>query len=205
MQIHIGIRHVSLKTGELKEVNCPNCHTETNMKYEIIGGYANMIGIPMLPVKRKTVFECCNCHAKLELKLLSDAVKIKYRQQQEYSRIRTPLWYYSGMAFVVGILCFAIYIGIQQTAKEKTYAQNPRSGDIYRIRNSVSGRYTTAKVNKVMGDSVSLYPNDLEVGGYSGIDEINIDKNYKTLQMVSRQQLEEMYKQNIIYQIDREE
>ena len=56
-----------------------------------------------------------------------------------------------------------------------------------------------------MKDSVSIFINDMETSGYSGIDEINNDKNYNKLKSFSKEELREMYNQNIIYQIDRPE
>jgi hypothetical protein len=89
------------------------------------------------------------------------------------------------------------------TKAEKVYIINPKIGDIYRINNN--SVYTTLKVNKILKDSVSIFINDMETSGYSGIDEINNDKNYNKLKSFSKEELREMYNQNIIYQIDRPE
>jgi hypothetical protein len=64
--------------------------------------------------------------------------------------------------------------------------------------------FTTLKVKSVIRDSVNIYLNDMETSSGTGIDEIDIDKNYKRTQFLSKENLKELFDKSIIYQIDRD-
>jgi hypothetical protein len=44
----------------------------------------------------------------------------------------------------------------------------------------------------------------METSSGTGIDEIDIDKNYKRTQFFSKENLKELFDKSIIYQIDRD-
>jgi hypothetical protein len=203
MIINFGTNVKKLKTGVIKNAICPNCNSKNELIYSIYGGYVNLVIIPTAPIKKTIIAECNNCKKTYKLNELDENIKRNFKLQYKEDPVKTPLWQYTGLVILVFVLSFAIYTGIMATKAEKVYIINPKIGDIYRINNN--SVYTTLKVNKILKDSVSIFINDMETSGYSGIDEINNDKNYNKLKSFSKEELREMYNQNIIYQIDRPE
>ncbi|MBP2282508.1 hypothetical protein H4V97_000826 [Flavobacterium sp. CG_23.5] len=201
MLINLGRNIKILKTGIIENASCPNCNKINTLNFSIYGGYINVIIIPSAPIKRTILVECSNCKKTYKLKELTPEINTNFKEQYKKNPVKNPLWQYTGSIILAVTLSFAIYTGIQMKKAEKQYIINPLIGDIYRVNND--GHYSTLKVKKVSNDTISIYINDMETNTYSGIDEINIDKNYNKTQFFTKQNLRDLYTKNIIYQIDR--
>ncbi|WP_298121338.1 hypothetical protein [Flavobacterium sp.] len=59
------------------------------------------------------------------------------------------------------------------------------------------------KVESVLKDSVHVFVNDMETNKKSGISDIDKPENYKELYGFSKEQIRKMYKDNEIYEIER--
>jgi len=199
-----GTTSKHLKTNSVKNIACPQCATDSEMKYSVYGRYIHVFWIPVVAIKQKVFVECQHCYKTFEFKELPESFKKKYKQQTDTNPVKTPIWYFSGGVILLGILSFAIYTGIEAKGKEKIYVKNPKSGDVYRINLKDSPNYTTLKVNRVTKDSVTLFVNEYETSGYNGISEIDIDVNYKSQVSISKEHLRKMYADSEIYQIDRD-
>lgn len=201
MLINIGTNIKKLQTGIIENSSCPNCNHKNELNFSIYGGFVNVIIIPTAPVRRPIVVECGYCKKTYKLKDLPLEIRDNFKKQYKKNPVKTPIWQYSGSFILIGLLSFAIYIGIQAKKTEKVYIQNPLAGDIYLVNND--GHYTTLKVKSVTKDSVNIYLNDMEASNYSGIDKINIDKNYNKTQFFTKENLKELFDKNTIYQINR--
>ena len=201
--IFYGTKGSHLQSGILKSVLCPACATETNMNFSVFGRYVHVYWIPVVAMKKVVVTECNNCKITSKFKDLPVVIQEKYKRQQSLNEVKTPVWYFSGGVILLSVLAFAIYTGIQAKADEKIYIKNPVAGDVYRINIRENNHYTTAKVKSTTTDSVSIFVNEMETTGYSGIDEIDIEKNYKKFFNIARKDLVKMYDDSDIYQIDR--
>ena len=202
MIVNIGRNIKKLQTGIIKDSYCPNCNHKNGLNYSIYGGFVNIVIIPTTPIKRTVVVECNNCKKTYKLKDLSTEIKKNFKNQYKKNPVKIPIWQFSGLFICAALISVAIYAGVQAKKAEKLYIQNPLAGDIYRINND--GHYTTLKVKSTTKDSINVYVNDMETNNYSGIDEINIDKNYNKIQLFSKENLKELFNENTIYQIDRD-
>lgn len=204
MFVTYGTTSKNLKTAIVKDVICPHCGTEADIKYTVFGRYVHVFWIPTVAMKQKIIAECQQCYKTFEFKDSPDSFKRKYAQQNDTKPVKTPLWYYSGGVVLLSILFLTGYKLIENKGKEKIYIKNPQSGDVYRIDFKDSPNFTTLKVNSVTADSVIVFLNEYETAGRSGIKEIDIDANYKKQVIFSKEQLQKMYTDNEIYQIDRD-
>jgi hypothetical protein len=201
MLINIGRNIKKLQTGIIKNSSCPNCNHKNELNFSIYGGFVNLIIIPTAPIKKTIIIECYHCKKTYKLKELPTEIKENFKRQYKETPIKTPLWQYTGSIILTTLLSFAIYTGIQMKKAEKEYIKAPLTGDIYFVNNN--GRYTTLKVKSITKDSVAIYLNDIEVSHYSGINEINVDKNYNKTEFFTKQNLKKLYDENIIYEINR--
>jgi hypothetical protein len=201
MIINIGRNIKQLQTGTIENASCPNCNNKNGLNFSIYGGFVNIVIIPAAPIKRTIIVECDHCKKTWKLKELPIDIKDNFKKQYKKNPVKTPLWQYTGSIILMSVLSFGIYTGIQAKKAEKNYIKSPLTGDIYLVNND--GHYTTLKVKSVSKDSVGIYLNDMEVDNYTGINDINIDKNYNKTQNFTKQDLKDLYDKNIIYQIDR--
>ncbi|WP_395063822.1 hypothetical protein [Flavobacterium sp.] len=200
--IFYGTKASNLKNGQLINVDCPHCETNTSMTYSIFGKYAHIYWIPFFPVSKITVAECNNCKKTFEFKELPEAVKTKFEREKEKYPVKTPIWMFSGFGVVAVLVGIAMFISSQTKDKEQAYIKNPKVGDVYSFK--VEKEYSTMRVDKVTKDSIYFTYNDYIVDKSSGIDKIDIEKNYTIEKDVTTQKaLQELYKKETIYSIDR--
>ncbi len=88
------------------------------------------------------------------------------------------------------------------TKLEKEYIKSPLKNDIYKT--NIEGKYSTLKVYEVTKDSVYIFLNKFSLDSYKGLDEINIDKNYSDRKVLSKKELQKLYDENLIYEVNRE-
>lgn len=201
--IFFGTRSSNINNGQIINVDCPNCETNSTMIYSVFEKYAHVYWIPFFPIGRKTVTECNSCKRTFELKELSETIKNKIVREKEKSNFKSPIWMFSGLFVVVGIVLFSIY-NSQETEKNiATYIKNPKVGDIYEIQMGLSN-YSTMRLDKISKDSIYFTYNDYITDSSTGIDEIDIDKNYTTQKDVTtKKALAEMHKKETILSINR--
>ena len=94
--------------------------------------------------------------------------------------IKTPLWYYSGLAILACLIYLAFYLSKKDEINDANYIQEPKVGDMYTIEAAKKGYYTTMKVNRVTKDSIFVIRNDFDLFRRSKIYRINKDENYTT-------------------------
>lgn len=201
MQIHIGKEKKLLKQTILKNTTCPNCKNNGTLELNVYGGVLWLLFIPTLPLPKQNEVVCKSCHKSFSLKQVGENIKQAVKYENQKNPIKTPLWSYIGMFLLIGILGAAIYTGIEMTKIEKQYIKQPLKDDVYRV--SKDGAWTTLKVYEIKNDSVIVYLNNYSLNNYSGIEKIDIEENYTKLKSFSKLELQKLYNDNIIYQIDR--
>lgn len=202
MQILIGKEKKILKQTILKNTTCPNCKNNGTLELNVYGGTIKLLFIiPTLPLPKQNEIICKNCHKSFSLKQAGENIKQAVKYENQKKPIKTPIWNYLGIFLLIGILGAAIYIGIEMTKMEKEYIQQPLKGDVYRV--SKDGVWTTLKVSEIRNDSVIVYLNDYSLNNYLGIEKIDIKENYTKLKSFSKLELQKLYNDDIIYQIDR--
>ena len=204
MVINIGWLLSPLRRGVVHDVICPNCKKTADMSYVLYTGYVNVVIIPFFPARKAEEIICSECGKKFHFHQITRAIRKKIMAQEKLIPVKKPLWQYTGAILSAIIIIAGIITGVLANANENEYIKNPKPNDVYRVKSVASKQYTTLKVQRINGDNVCVYVNDMETSDYSGINEINVPKNYNKLQIVSKLKLEKMYSDNEIYQIDRE-
>ncbi len=197
-----GTKPVHLKTVENKIIKCANCEKQGQMAFSYFSSHFHVFWIPVFPYTRKGFSSCTNCGEELKPKRMPEHIRRAYKETKKDTKL--PIWQFSGLILVTVLIGFLIY---QSKADDATYAEymtSPRSGDVYRYKLGYD-EYSTLKIAEITEDSIYLIPNEYVTNKRSGISEIDTDANYGQLMYgYSRDEIERMFKDEEIYQIDRE-
>ncbi len=202
--IFYGTNASRLKDGKLKNVTCPACGTTTSFTYSVFGKYFYIYWIPIIPLGKTTVLECDHCKKTFKLKELPKRIQDKFELEEKHRGI--PFQHFAGLGIIFALIVWISYSSMKDKENEATYIAKPQVGDIYRTEGSSSNYYTTAKVVSVVGDSIYVVFNDYETNKRTGISDIDISKNYNSenKEGYTLQEVQGLYKDEVIYQIDRD-
>lgn len=200
--IFYGTKASNIKNGQVINVDCPHCETNTSMTYSVFGKYAHVYWIPFFPIGKTTVAECNNCKRTFEYSELPQPIQTKLDREKEKDGAKTPIWMFSGLGVIAVLVAIGYVVSGQTEKKEAEYLKAPKVGDIYKFESN-PGFYSTMKVESVLKDSVHVLINDMETNKTSGINDIDKPENYKELYGYSKEQIRKMYKDNEIYEIER--
>ncbi len=200
--IFYGSKASTIKDGQINNVTCPDCETQTSMHYAIFGKYAHVYWIPLFPMGKTAVLECNHCKKTNYAKDLPEEIKRKFMREKE--GVRAPIWNFAGLGVIGAIILFGMYTNSQTKASEKEYINQPKIGDTYYMGSSV-GNYSSAIITKIEKDSVYVLVNNYEVDRRSDVDEIDIDENYTdAYEVYAKKDLINMYSNKNIYEINRD-
>lgn len=202
--IFYGSKAANLKNGKLLNMQCSNCNQTTSMTYSVYGKYAHVYWIPFFPFEKTAFVECDSCKRTFEDKELTPENKKKlYSENERTGKTKYPLWMFSGLALVGALIAFGTYQSGVTDDEEKEFAKVPKMNDVYHIK-LTNGFYSSAKVTDVNKDSVLLIFNNYETDASTGIDKIDLDKNYTdAIFSYSRKRVVELQKADTIYTIER--
>lgn len=202
--IFYGSRATNIRNGQIINVVCPNCEKNTSMIYSVFAKYGHVYWIPFFPMDRITVAECNSCKKTYEYKDLSENIQAKLQREKEKSPVRYPIWMFSGLFIILGLIGFGFYDSKKTDINNADYIKNPKVGDVYYIKASV-GHYTTFKVDKISRTEVYITSNDYEIDLESDIYKINISEYYtKSKDTLEVMQLQGLFKDNTIIEIVRD-
>lgn len=200
--IFYGTNSSRLKDGQLKNINCPNCETQTHMNYSVFGKYFYIYWIPIFPLGKVNVLECNHCKKTYKLKELPEQIKHKF-ELEKHSGI--PFLHFSGLAIILCIIGYFSFANSKKKEAEATYSTNPISGDVYYVESPNKGNYTSMKVNKVTNDSVFVVYNDYEIDKKYQVNTIDKSKNYtNNNDAYTIEEIAAFFKDGIIYDIERD-
>ena len=195
-----GTRATHLKSVQLPNETCPNCNTKGSMVMSVFSRYAHIFWLPTFPVGRRGGSQCTNCQQVLEPKQMPTFLKLQYDQLIGQTKI--PLWSWSGLALIVGLITFASYSAGVDKENEKKYVEAPMVGDIYRVETD-SGAYSLMKVVEVTPDSLLIFFNQYQVDKMAAVYKLK-SKEYDSIgYWMSRRTIAEMYKNKEIFGVDR--
>lgn len=177
MFINYGTKATNLRNGQIINTDCPNCEKVTTMKYSIFGKYGHFYWIPFFPMKKITVAECNLCYKTFEYVDLYESIRIKIQREIEKNPVRFPIWMFSGIFIIIGLICFGVYKSNANKTKYLDYIKNPKKGDVYYLQVSEEN-YSTIKVFDLTRTEVFLTHNDFEINKLSQLNTIDEDKNY---------------------------
>ena len=202
--IFFGTKASTIKNGQIININCPHCETNSSMIYSVFGKYAHIYWIPFFPYKKITLTECTNCKKTFEYKELPENIKTKIDREKERNPVKIPIWMFSGLFILVGIISFGFYNSYQNDINDAEYIKNPKVGDVYYIKMN-DREFTTARVDKTTRTEIYLTNNDYIIDLESDIDELDKNENYtKYKDTISFLQIQEAFKDNLIISIKRE-
>jgi len=202
--IFYGTKASNIKNGQVINVDCPHCETNTSMTYAVFGKYAHVYWIPFFPIGKTTVAECNNCKRTFEYSELPQPIQTKLDREKEKDGAKTPIWMFSGLGVVAVLVAIGIYSSGETEKKEAEYLKAPKAGDVYEMKID-NGHYSTARVDKVDKDSVYVTFNDYETDKSSGINDIDVEKNYSIFRgSYTRQMIQDLYKKDSIFAINRD-
>lgn len=198
-----GTKASTLKNGQIINVDCPNCNANTSMKYSVFGKYAHLYWIPLFPFEKITAAECNSCKKTYLYKDLPQNIKIKLDREKEKHGSKIPVWMFSGLFLILGGIAYGFYSSDKSDREAVEYIKNPKAGDVYSYVISQS-RYTAIRVDKVVKDSVYLTDNDYETDQTTGIEEIDVPKNYTiNKEVLTKEGIQKMFKDKLIFEINR--
>jgi len=201
--IFYGTKATKIKTGQINNVICPNCDTQTSMSYGIYGKYAHLYWIPTFPIGKENIIECNNCKRTYNLEGLPTAIKTKFEFEKQGAG--TPIWYFSGAIIIVCIIGLIAYSSAQDDVQDSEYVTTPLEGDVYSLKMDNSGYFSTMKVVKVTSDSVFTIYNDFEIDSRSGVSGIDKAKNYTEKgDSFTKEEILLYYEDGTIYDVDRD-
>jgi len=201
--IFYGSKASKIKEGKINNVKCPNCDNLTSMDYTIFGQYAHLYWIPFFPIGRKNFTECYSCKMTFKVGELPEAIKSKFKQERQ--GVRTPIWFYSGFGVLAIAICLIIFTIKENDKNNLEYINSPQIDDVYSMKGSQYGFYTSMKITNVTEDSIFVIMNDYETDKRTGISKINKKTNYTNQSYsLSKEDVISLFNDETIFDIDRE-
>lgn len=201
--IFYGTRASTLKNGQIINVDCPNCNTNSTMTYSVFGKYAHVYWIPLFPFEKITAAECNSCKKTYLYKELPQSIQTKLDREKEKHGIKLPIWMFSGVFLILSGIGYGFYSSQKADSDTAEYIKNPTKGDLYYIKLN-DGFYTVAKVTSTDKDSVYLRFSNLETDQMSSVDDISKPENFiMGKDGYGRDRLKELFESDTIYTIER--
>lgn len=202
MILFIQTKFQHLKDGQIDNVKCPFCSTETTISYSIYRKYFSII-IPIFSAGKDVKSKCDKCHSIIDYKFLGPDLKLKMGALKNEIKDRAPIWMYSGAFLILALFGYGFYDSYQTDINNWVYIKNPKAGDVYYIKHSEK-HYTTARVDGVSRTQIGITNNDYEIDLESDINSIDETKNYtKSKDTLDLIQLQALFKDHTIIEIVR--
>lgn len=190
-----------LVSAQSNTATCPSCGTKGSVLFSVFGRHAHVFWIPLFPIGKVGASQCQHCKHTLKSSEMPKDLKSEYLDLKATSK--APLWQFSGLVLLVGLVGLIQYSSGKNKELEKAYISEPIIGDVYRVKTE-DNQYTAIKVGSVSSDSVYLYSNLYQTNKSSGISKIDIEENYATdMYAISKSQLNELYTTGEIMGVNR--
>lgn len=201
--IFYGTNSKNIKNGKIINVECPNCGQNTSMTYSVFGKYAHIYWIPVFPYKKISITECNSCKRTYESGELPHSITQKLKQDYEKDNPKYPIWMFSGASIIFGIIIFIIFMNMKMKEDEAIYIKEPKVGDLYHYKTE-TGNYSLMKIQELSKDSILFLVNEMETNLMSGTKDINLKKHFKEAYAFSKKDIQKLYKEENIYEINRD-
>lgn len=205
MIVLIGTQTSLIQQGQIIEVDCPKCYAEKSLTYRIYSKYVHITTIPLFPVGKIFESECNNCNQNFDYEDFSENNKERIINIKEIKNAETPFWTYLGITILIGFIIFQINNYIENNNLITERIKTPTIGDVYNLK-LTSGYYSTIRIDKINNDSIFTTQNDYDTYLPFDVDEIDKPENYTNHKIIySRKKLLELYKNDIVTSIKRQE
>jgi hypothetical protein len=159
MFILYGRRTVCIKSDIDNHKVCNSCQS-MGVDVSVYREYFHLFFLPVAPSGPKDVkINCSQCR---EPKWYKDAAEVYEKAT------RTPIYFYSGLIIVAGLIILLVIGNIDTKNYKASYVANPKVGDVYTITKEENDTtyYYFLRVSQINGDSIWAYHNNLEYIGY---------------------------------------
>ena len=166
MLILYGRRTARIKKYIDNQQCCKNCGV-FDLDVRVYRDYYHLFFVPVFPVGDKSVqIRCNNC---------GEAVRVDSLQKHYEGLSRTPIYLYTVPILFAGLVAILINANLSTQKEKKAYVDNPKVGDVYRIRKDEnnSTTYYFLRLVSIKGDTVVAYHNNLEYNNF--ITKLNDD------------------------------
>ncbi|MDO6491622.1 MAG: zinc-ribbon domain-containing protein [Cellulophaga sp.] len=199
--IFYGSNSSHLKSQLTRQIPCSNCKESAKFSVEVYGKYAHLYWIPIFPIGKTGAAVCTNCNSVFEPRQMDHNLKLEYKNVK--GETKTPIKHFSAL-FIIGILIAGLSFSSFLDGKNtEDYINQPQVNDVYRFKTEAS-YFSTMKIAAI-SDSIYFKVNEYETNKQSGINEIDIAKNYSKEQYgYTVEELKGLYKDKIIYEVDRD-
>ena len=166
MFIIYGRRTARIKKYTDNQQACQSCGL-FDLNVRVYRDYYHLFFIPIFPVGFKTVKMRCNsCGEPLRLEAI----------QKHYEGItKTPFYLFTLPILFAGLFMTGIFANIITQKEKAKFVDNPKVGDVYRIKKDEnnSTTYYFLRIVSLNDDTVVTYHNSLEYHGF--ISKLNDD------------------------------
>ena len=200
--IFYGTKGSQIHSERKGGIKCDSCNEITTHNIHVYGRYGYLYWIPIFPMSKKGVSECSHCKAILEFKEMNKKLQRAYVEVKRNSK--TPIWYWSGLGIILGIMAYGFYSSTQHDKDIVNYIKEPIAGDVIEFVNTENGYFSTLKVSAVTNDSIFVIQNDYETDKKGSVLDLDTSKNYTTKPFsIGRDQVQQYFDEKIFYDINR--
>jgi hypothetical protein len=150
-----GKRGLRIKSYTDSSQQCSNCKS-FDLRVAIYRRYFHVFFIPFFPIGIKSsALWCHDCGQQFRM----DSLQTQYEKNT-----KTPFYLYTGPILIGLLILLLVNESIKSGKKNKEFVQNPKTGDVYLIRDD-SGKTTSyyfLKVASIHGDTLSVFHNKYE-------------------------------------------
>lgn len=199
--IIFGSNAKHLKSVQSPSETCPSCGTKGSLAFSVFSKHFHVFWIPIFPIGKKGYAQCLHCKHAMEVKEMSGSVKRGYDQVK--SETRAPIWQFSGLGILAILITWLSIQDVRNTELDLEYIASPLEGDVYRYKTE-NNHYSTLRVIGVTLDSVYVSPNEYETDRVASVYKLDLETNYSDFHYaISRPEIEMMFSEGTIYDVDR--
>lgn len=197
MFVIYGRRTARIKKYTDNQQACQSCKS-FDLAVKVYKDYYHLFFIPVFPVGFKTVkIRCNSCGEPMRLETI----------QKHYEKItKTPFYLFALPILFAGLIIIAVNANINTQKQKRKFVDNPKVGDVYRIRKDEnnSTTYYFLRLASINGDTVVAYHNNLEYHGF--ISKLNDDDYFVKNEKIyfTKTELKQMLDRMEINSIDRD-
>ncbi len=195
----------TLITTAIVPESCSSCGTHNSVEMAVFQKYGHVFWIPFIPTGKTGVTQCSHCKKVLEKKEFSSSLNLFYQNLKSTSK--TPLWTFTGLALLVGLIVWGKISGEQHNEEKAAMVATPQKGDIYEIKTN-EGEYTLYKVASLKGDTVFVLASQFATNKYKGLNELKSkgDEAFVPISSpITKSELKKMLEKGEIMDVDRKE
>ncbi|MCG8574344.1 MAG: zinc ribbon domain-containing protein [Flavobacteriales bacterium] len=187
---------------ELNHISCNGCENKNVLKLHCFTDYMYFFFIPVISGGKKAIITCSNCGKNYDVSKQSDNVKELAKLEKQ--NLRIPIWHFTGLGIILLFIASLIAYNIWDNKQDAMLVKDPKPGDFYEYSDG-DGWYSSFKISRVDKDSIYAFFNRQFINKATSIYEIDEPDNYWPFEeSLSRKELEQMYEDGDIYEIDRD-